>query len=101
MLNHIKAAHGEDIRHKLGGNLEWISTGKKWKFGRIALTRENINIRDEERWPEYHAWLMETLHKFDETFRPILADIDPANFPPVQLAEGEDDEDIEEGEDGA
>ncbi len=80
LFKHLKNNHRQEITNNLGKVKCEHRKARKLRYVDIWQVRENTDLMDEERWPEYHAWLMETLHKFDETFSPILRKIDLKDF---------------------
>lgn len=61
-------AHRAAIDEVIPG-LSWQRLEGK-KQSRIALYREKTNPTDEEDWPEQQAWVVSTLERFREVFRP-------------------------------
>lgn len=56
----------EEIEEKIGASLDWQRLDEK-KASRIMLAKD-FTFEDEERWPEYFAWLKDKADKFKQVF---------------------------------
>lgn len=65
------SARKAEIEGAVGTALTWEPMENK-KSSRIALYRENTEPTNEADWPSQHAWLAETLERFNKVFRPII-----------------------------
>lgn len=63
--------HKAHIESAVGTALEWRELPDR-KSSRIVLGRD-ADAYDEGDWPNQFAWLKETLEKFDNVFRPLMA----------------------------
>lgn len=65
------AASREAIEGQLGTPLVWKENPEKGKSN-IELHRQESDIRDKERWPEYFDWLLTQLLRLRAVFVPLL-----------------------------
>jgi hypothetical protein len=61
----------EQIEAALGFSLDWQELPNK-AASRIASWYSDASIEDEERWPEYQAWLTERLISMERVLRPVV-----------------------------
>jgi hypothetical protein len=61
------------IEAKLGCALCWHNP-ENARMKRIYVRRDG-DFTNEENWPELFGWLLENLKKFDQVFRPIVAEL--------------------------
>ena len=66
----------EEIEDALGFKLEW----KKGPNQRNLVLRREGDTTDQVQWPEQHRWLLSTLLKFDQVFRPLVKKIDATDW---------------------
>ncbi len=62
------AAQREAIEKDFGEKLDWQELPGK-KAWRVGLYRPDSDPSDRERFPEYHAWMLEKMKRFDAVFR--------------------------------
>jgi hypothetical protein len=58
-----------EIEAQLGMPVVWSAMENK-KSSRIATYRDNTDPTDEAQWPTQHAWLADTMERFQKVFRP-------------------------------
>lgn len=58
----------EAVESEIGSPVEWMELPER-KGSRIVLFRKNTDPTDEGDWPVQHAWMADTIEKFDRTFR--------------------------------
>ena len=61
-------AQKTSIEEEFGDSLEWLELPEK-KQTRIVFYKQNCDLYVEGRWPEYMAWMRESLEKLDGVFR--------------------------------
>ena len=81
---HLLVPQKEEIEASIGGKLAWMELPDK-KTSRIVLFNEGCDPTNEDTWPNQHEWFIETLEKFDKTFRkelkhPMLGNDDDGNI---------------------
>ena len=69
----------EEIEQSLG-KLKWNSLPNR-KSSRIRLLRKADALRQED-WPGQIDWMVEKLEAFDQTFRPLVEDLDASAWSP-------------------
>lgn len=67
----------EAIEDSFGTALDWHPNDKN---GQVRITEEAA-FEDNEDWPRQHEWLADTLERFDKVFRPLVKDLDAADWP--------------------
>jgi hypothetical protein len=81
----------ESIEREFGEPLKWREL-KGRKQSRILLRNSDCDPRDESRWPEFHAWLVEKIGTFQRVFSQRVQSLDASDYEPQDGDEGEDDE---------
>ncbi len=74
---------GQDIEEELGFKLEWIDEDGK-KFSHLRRFRE-VDLSDKARWPELHAWMIDTLDKMREVLRPRVQLLTDDNIDDIEV----------------
>ncbi len=69
------AAQSEDVEADLGQRLTWERLDEKQGW-RVIVRRRDTPISDRERWPEYCAWYLDLIHRFQAVFRDRVAALD-------------------------
>jgi hypothetical protein len=72
----------KELIEKQTGVLDWQELPGK-QDARIALYRQNVDIRDHGIWPEAHKWHKENAENFHKAFYPLLKalpDLDEKEF---------------------
>lgn len=72
-FEHLEGRRAE-IERELGETLTWHNPEDKIQC-RIYLRKE-ADLNDRNRWPEYHAWLVEKLDGLHRVFQPIIKNVD-------------------------
>jgi len=67
-------AYKAQVENQLGTDLIWYKYGDN-KTCYISQQKP-ADFHDEKLWPQQHAWLKETLEKFQKAFVPIIKDLD-------------------------
>jgi hypothetical protein len=62
--------HKEEIESELGEPLQWYNPEEALRC--IIYLRKPADIRDEARWPEQHAWLMQKIQALHHVFAPRI-----------------------------
>ena len=57
----------------------------------MSFHKSKTDPQDEDDWQRQHEWMASKLTKFDEVFRELLRELDPADWKPR-----EDSEEVEE-----
>ena len=78
---HLLKERQTDIESVLDEKLEWEELPHR-KSCAVGLYRSETDPRDKEDWKNQHEWIASQLTKFDEVFRPILQELDPADWEP-------------------
>lgn len=66
--------HKEQIEREFGGPLKWERLDQK-RACRISITLEVGGYKDEEKWPEVHEALIETMIRFERALRPYIDEL--------------------------
>ncbi len=77
---HLLKRDKSAIEAKIGATLEWMELPKR-TASRIVLYRQ-VDFSKEPDWPAQHQWLMETIEKFDKTFRPRIQQLEAEDWEP-------------------
>jgi hypothetical protein len=72
-FNKLLALYKEESINFFGSNLIWNELPNT-KYSTISL-RKDANVKDKSQWKDQHAWLIETVGKFDKFFRPKIRSI--------------------------
>lgn len=59
------------IEESIGYSLIWENTGGR-RQQKIVLLREGVDTTNPNNWSEYHAWQLDLLERFYQTFRPRI-----------------------------
>jgi len=76
---HLLLHQKEQIEAGFGEPLDWQELPEK-RASRIAIYKEHTDPADESDWPNQIAWLVEKLQRLDRVFRPIIRELDPADW---------------------
>lgn len=75
-------ARKTEIQTNLGFQMEWNESPER-KGSIIAITKSGCDLDDQSRWPEYHAWLANTVDTIDRTFRPLIKPLQFNDLPQI------------------
>ncbi len=73
-------ADKEAIEQEIGFELVWREMPEK-KGSKITVYKD-ADTKDEESWEDQHAWLKETVEKFDRVFRERVKNLNPGDWNP-------------------
>lgn len=77
---HLLLEQREEIETSLGETLDWRPHRRT---GQLCLAWPEEAVLDaEDDWPRQHQWLADTLERFDTVFRPLVKDLDAADWTP-------------------
>lgn len=65
----------DEIESSLGRELSWHNPENR-RSCRL-YTRKIVRLDDQDRWPEYLAWLLNELNDFHRVFSPIIRSLEP------------------------
>ncbi|MBT7769672.1 MAG: DUF4268 domain-containing protein [Rhodospirillales bacterium] len=68
-----------EIEEALGFMPIWKALPEK-RASRILFYNQGCPLDDQDRWPEYRAWITKHLEDFDRVFRPRVRQLDPEKF---------------------
>jgi hypothetical protein len=71
----------EPIETELGFRLDWQELPHR-DACRIAYFLEDVDPKDETRWPEFRRWMIDRLHKLERTFRERIRRLSADNCVP-------------------
>ena len=87
---HLVRERRDEIEAALGQTLEWRP---ERRTGQVCLTWPGEAVLEvEEGWPQQHHWLAETLEQFNQVFRPLVRDLDAADWIPDADIDDDDGE---------
>ena len=69
------------IENELGVTLDWQELPNR-TASRIITFKESCDPSDEERWPEYQRWVVDTLERFESVFRGRVRSLDASEYEP-------------------
>lgn len=69
LFEHLASRRGQ-IERDFGEALTWSTPEEKPSYR--AYLRKDVDLNDRNRWPEYHAWLVQKLDTIHRVFRPIV-----------------------------
>jgi hypothetical protein len=69
-----------EIETALGESLTWHNPPNA-RMCRLYL-RRTVNLEEQERWPEYHDWLLQKLEALHAAFAPRVTELDASSYQP-------------------
>lgn len=69
-----------DIEQELGFSPLWKALPEK-RASRIVFYKLKSKLPEQEQWPDYRKWMIETLEAFDRVFRPRVKMLTPETMP--------------------
>ena len=79
----------EEIEAELGEKIEWHPESKGAPL-RLTYPGE-VDLNAEGAWPRQHEWLANTLEKFNRVFRPLVRDLDVADWTPEEASDSDEE----------
>ena len=72
--------HGKEaIENGIGEKLAWINS-KDNKTCSISLSKDDVDLTNQENWHQQYNWLQEKLEAFHRTFSPIVKNLDVNDY---------------------
>jgi uncharacterized protein with ParB-like and HNH nuclease domain len=68
-----------ELEMKFGGHFNWDEAPEK-KQSRIGIYRDGYDPFDKSSWRDQHAWLLEQLHRFHDTFAPAVKNLNADDY---------------------
>lgn len=72
------------IESEIGENLDWNPNPEA--IDKVIKLERTADLSDREKWPEYVAWLVETVDKFKKAFGPRVKKLDLSQLPAAPSA---------------
>lgn len=85
---HLLKEQQADIETNFGEKLEWEELPRR-KSCAVALYKSGTDPQNEDDWKSQHEWIASKLTKFDDVFRELLQELDPADWEPLEVADDE------------
>jgi hypothetical protein len=74
------------IESEIGHPLEWEER-EEMKSSKITLPAQDMDPNDRDKWPEQHAWMLENLEKFKQSFGSRIRNMNFDNWHPAEIEE--------------
>lgn len=81
---HYLEARREQVHAALGFPLEWNELPEN-RASAILVIKQNCDLDDDSRWPEYHDWFASTVAKISGVFRPLITPLQASDLPMTAL----------------
>lgn len=78
---HLLMKQKENIECELTENLEWSERPEDIE-SQIYLVKHNIDFNEKESWQEAYRWLHQQLELFYKVFKPLIINLDVADWSP-------------------
>jgi Domain of unknown function (DUF4268) len=83
---HLLLEEKNEIEADAGLTLDWKEKPKN-KSSQIAITLKDASLEDRDRWEEYHAWMLDKIHRMDKALRPRIKLLDASKWSPPEEQE--------------